>query len=92
MQLPHKLLLLAVPGSITLGGMAIVSTNTAQSQPEVVPTPTQWKVQAVETPKIVNKTPHEVFLARQEQLANRDFSCDCNGCRVSAASVGIKLN
>ncbi len=92
MQLPHKLLLLAVPGSITLGGMAMVSTNTAQSQPEAPPTPTQWKVQVVETPKIVKKTAHEVFLARQQQLANRDFSCDCNGCRVAAAQVGININ
>ncbi len=92
MQLPQKLILFAIPGSVALGGIAMVSTNTAQSQPEAPPTPTQWKIQVVETPKIVNKTPHEVFLARQQQLANRDFSCDCNGCRVSAASVGIKLN
>jgi hypothetical protein len=92
MQLPHKLLSIAIPGSVALGGMAIVSTNTAQLQPEVTAIPTQWKIQVVETPQIVKKTPHQVFLARQQQSANRDFSCDCNGCRVAAANVGIKIN
>jgi hypothetical protein len=91
MQLPQKILLLTIPSSIGLG-MVIVSTNTAQSQPEVVATPTQWQVQAVEIPKIVKKTPHQVLLERQKQRSNRDFSCDCNGCRLAAAQMGIKIN
>lgn len=92
MQLPNKLILLAIPGSVALGGIAMVSTNIAESQPEEAAIPTQWKIQAVEIPKLVKKTPHQVFLARQEQLANRDFSCDCNGCRVAAAAVGVEIN
>lgn len=92
MQLPNKLMLLAIPGSVALGGIAMVSTNIAESQPEEPAVPTRWKIQVVETPKLVKKTPHEVFLARQEQLANRDFSCGCNGCRVAAAQVGIQIN
>lgn len=91
MQLSQKVLLLTIPSSIGLG-IAIVSTNTAQSPPEVAAAPTQWQIQAVETPTIVNKTPHQVFLERQKQLSNRDFSCDCNGCRLAAAQIGIKIN
>jgi hypothetical protein len=91
MQLPQKILLLTIPSSIGLG-MLIVSTNTAQSQPEVAAVATQWKVQAVEIPKIVKKTPHQVLLERQKQRSNRDFSCDCNGCRLAAAQMGIKIN
>jgi hypothetical protein len=92
MKLPQKLLLLTIPSSIGLG-MAMVSTNTtARSQPEVAAVPTEWVLQAVETPKIVTKTPHQVFVERQNQLSNRDFNCDCNGCRLAAAQMGIKIN
>jgi hypothetical protein len=92
MQSPQKLLLLGIPSSIGLG-MAMVSMNTiAQSQSDVAAIPTKWQVQAVETPKIFNKTPHQVFVERQKQLSNRDFSCDCNGCRLAAAHLGIKIN
>jgi Skp family chaperone for outer membrane proteins len=92
MKLSQQLLLLSIPSSIGLG-IAVVSTNTTtQSHPELAVVPTQWRVQAVETPKIVSKTPHQVFVERQKQLSNRDFNCDCNGCRLAAAQMGIKIN
>ncbi len=51
MHLLHKLLLLAVPGSVGLG-VIIASANTSPSQPQIAEMPTEWKVQTVEMPKL----------------------------------------
>jgi hypothetical protein len=92
MKLSQQLLLLSIPSSIGLGTVIVSTNTTTQSQPEITAVPTQWQVQAVETPKLISKTPHQVFVERQKQLSNRDFSCDCNGCRLAAAEMGIKIN
>ena len=91
MQLSRQLLLFAIPSSLGVG-IASISHNLAQPQPQAVELPTEWKVQSVRIPAIVNLSAHQVFLERQKQLANRDFSCDCNGCRLAAAQLGIKIN
>lgn len=91
MHLSPKLLLLAIPGSVGLG-LAIVPTNGSQPQPQIAEMPTEWKVQTVEMPKFDKKSIHQAFLERQTQLKDRTFSCDCNGCRVAAAQVGIMIN
>lgn len=86
-----KLLLLAIPGSVGLG-MTILPTNVSQPQPQIAEMPTEWKVQTVEMPKFDKKSIHQAFLERQTQLKDRNFGCDCNGCRVAAAQVGIMIN
>lgn len=91
LYLRQKLLLLAVPSSLGLGAI-VVSGNTSQPQPETAKMPTEWKVQTVEMPKLDRKSIHQAFLDRQQQLKDRNFSCDCNGCRVAAAQVGIAIN
>jgi hypothetical protein len=91
MQLSRKLLLLAIPSSVGVG-IASISHNLDQPQPQAIELPTEWKVQSVPIPEIVNISAHQVLLERQKQLTNRDFSCDCNGCRVAAAQVGININ
>ena len=90
-QLSPKLLLLAFPGSVGIG-IANLPTDTAQSQPQVVKMPTEWKIQTVAVPKVDKKSVHQIFLARQKQLKDLNFGCDCNGCRVAAAQVGITIN
>jgi hypothetical protein len=85
-----KLLLLAIPGSVGLG-IANLPTDTP-SQPQIVEMPTEWKVQVVETPKFDKKSMHQALLDRQKQLKDRNLSCDCNGCRVASAQVGITIN
>jgi hypothetical protein len=86
-----KLLLLAIPGTVGLG-MTILPINISQPQPQIVEMPTEWKVQAVETPKFDKKSMHQALLDRQKQLKDRNLSCDCNGCRVASAQVGITIN
>jgi hypothetical protein len=61
----------------------------SQSQPETLKV---WKIQPVAVPIIDQKTAHQALLARQKQLADKNFSCDCNGCRVTAQQVGVTLN
>ena len=51
-----------------------------------------WKVQPVEMPTIDAQTAHQALLSRQQQLADKNFSCDCNGCRLAAQQVGVTLN
>jgi hypothetical protein len=85
-----KLLLLAIPGSVGLG-IANLPADTP-SQPQIVEMPTEWKVQAVETPKFDKKSMHQALLDRQKQVKDRNLSCDCNGCRVASAQVGIIIN
>ena len=90
-QLSPKLLLLAIPGSVGLG-IANLPTDISQPQLQAAEMPTEWKVQAVGIPKFNKKSIHQVFLERQKQLTDRSLSCDCNGCRVAAAQVGITIN
>jgi hypothetical protein len=90
-QLSPKLLLLTIPGSVGLG-IAIIPTQVSQSQPQTVEMPTEWKIQTVEAPTPDKKSIHQAFLDRQKQLKDRNFSCDCNGCRITAAQVGITIN
>jgi hypothetical protein len=89
--LSPKLLLIAIPSSIGLG-MTIWQINGAKSPPQIVEMPTEWKIQTVEAPKTDKKSIHQAFLDRQQQLKDRSFSCDCNGCRVAAAQIGIRIN
>jgi hypothetical protein len=89
-QLSPKFLLLAIPGSVGLG-IANLQTDTP-SQTQIVEMPTEWKVQAVETPKFDKKSMHQALLDRQKQVKDRNLSCDCNGCRVASAQVGITIN
>jgi hypothetical protein len=91
MYLSPKLLLIAIPGSIGLG-MTIGQINGTKSPPQIAEMPTEWKVQTVEAPKIDQKSTHQAFLDRQQQLKDRNFSCDCNGCRIAAAQMGIRIN
>ena len=86
-----KLLLLAIPGSVGLG-MTILPTNISQPQSQIADMPTEWKVQAVEVPKFDKKSMHQALLDRQKQLKDRNLSCDCNGCRVASAQMGITIN
>ena len=92
-QPPSKLLLLAIPGSIGLG-MTILPTNLSQPQPQpqIAEIPTEWKVQAVEAPRPEKKSMHQALLDRQKQLKGRNLGCDCNGCRVASAQMGIIIN
>ncbi len=91
MHLSPKLLLLAIPSSVGLG-LAIIPTNGSQPQPQIAEMPTEWKVQPVEMPKFDKKSIHQVLLDRQKQLKDRNLGCDCNGCRVAAAQVGVVIN
>ncbi len=86
-----KLLLLAIPGSVGLG-MTLLPANVSQPQPQIAEMPTEWKVQAVEVPKFDKKSMHQALLDRQKQVKDRNLSCDCNGCRVASAQVGIIIN
>lgn len=88
-QLSPKLLLIAIPGSV---GLVMAILPPTGSQPQIVEMPTEWKIQTVEAPNLNNKSIHQALLDRQKQLKDREFSCDCNGCRVAAAQVGITIN
>jgi hypothetical protein len=86
-----KLLLMVIPSSIGWG-MTILPTNGSPPPSQIAPMPTEWKVQSVQPPNPNQISIHRVFLDRQKQRSNRDFSCDCNGCRLAAAQKGIKIN
>jgi ribonuclease I len=90
-QLSPKLLLIAIPGSVGFG-MAIIPTQVSQSQSQTVEMPTEWKIKTVAAPKLDKQSIHQAFLDRQKQLKDREFSCDCNGCRITAAQMGITIN
>jgi hypothetical protein len=92
MQLSPKLLLILIPSSIGFGIFAR-STDRQLATDRAMPSqPTLWKIQPIEPPSIVRLSAHQAFLSRQNQSTNRNFSCDCNGCRVAAARVGIDIN
>ena len=84
-----NLLWLPVAGAI--GATYLAHANQPQPQPEAT-TLKAWKIQPVAAPVIEPKSAHQALLARQKQLADKNFSCDCNGCRVAALQVGITLN
>ena len=53
---------------------------------------TAWKIQPVAIPIIDKTSAHQALLSRQKQLTNKDFTCDCHGCRAFAQQSGITLN
>jgi hypothetical protein len=83
--------LLWLPVAGIVGASYLAQANSPQSQPQPE-TLKVWKIQPVAMPIIDPKTAHQVLLARQKQLADQNFSCDCNGCRVTAQQVGVTLN
>ena len=83
--------LLWLPVAGVAGATYLAQANSPQPQPEPE-TLKVWKIQPVAMPIIDKKTAHQALLARQKQLADKNFGCDCNGCRVAAAQVGVTLN
>ncbi|WP_309736721.1 hypothetical protein [Chamaesiphon sp. OTE_75_metabat_556] len=83
--------LLWLPVAGIIGVSYLVHANSPQSEPQAE-TLKPWKVQPVAMPIIDPKFAHQALLARQKQLADKNFSCDCNGCRVAALQVGVTLN
>ena len=53
---------------------------------------TAWKIQPVAIPVIDQTSAHQALLSRQQKLTRKDYSCDCNGCRMAAQQLGISLN
>jgi hypothetical protein len=84
-----NLLMLSVAGAI--GATYLTQANPPQPQPENT-TLKPWKIQPVPAPTIDPKSVHQALLDRQQQLAEKKFSCDCNGCRIAAQQVGVTLN
>jgi hypothetical protein len=84
-----NLLCLSVAGVV--GASYLAQANSPQPQPQKE-TLKAWKIQPVAMPIIDKKTAHKALIARQEQLAGKNFSCDCNGCKMAALQLGITLN
>ena len=84
-----NLLWLPVAGAIGATYLAQANQPQPQPQPEALKA---WKIQPVAAPIIDPKSAHQALLARQKQLTDKNFSCDCNGCRVAALQVGVTLN
>ena len=61
-------------------------------QPKTPETLKAWKVQPVSMPNIDTRSAHQALLSRQQQLAGKIFSCDCNSCRLAAKQLGVTLN
>jgi hypothetical protein len=83
--------LLLLPAAGVVGASYLAQANQPQPQPETT-TLKVWKIQPVAAPVIDPKSAHQALLARQKQLAEKSFSCDCNGCRVTAQQLGVTLN
>lgn len=83
--------LLWLPAAGAIGATYLAQANPPQPQPQQEALKA-WKIQPVAAPVIDPKSAHQALLARQKQLAGKNFSCDCNGCRVAAQQVGITLN
>jgi hypothetical protein len=84
-----------LPVAGVVGASYLAQANSPQSQPQSKSQPETlkvWKIQPVAVPIIDQKTAHQALLARQKQLADKNFSCDCNGCRVFAQQVGVTFN
>ncbi|WP_157259805.1 hypothetical protein [Chamaesiphon minutus] len=86
---PFNIVLLSLAGAI--GSTYLAQANPPQQQP-VETTLKPWKIQPVAAPTIDPKSAHQALIARQKQLAYRNFSCDCNGCRMAAQQLGVTLN
>jgi hypothetical protein len=84
-----NLLWLSVVGVAGASYLAQANSPQPQPQPEALK---PWKIQPVPVPVIDTLSAHQVLLLKQKQLANKEFSCDCNGCRVTAQQVGVTLN
>ncbi|PSB54248.1 hypothetical protein [Chamaesiphon polymorphus] len=84
-----NLLMLSVAGAI--GATYIARANPPQPQPQKT-TLKQWKIQPVSAPTVDTRSAHQALLDRQKQLAEKNFSCDCNGCRMAALQLGVTLN
>jgi hypothetical protein len=54
--------------------------------------PEPWQVQAVEVPKVDPSALNHFKLAGIRGLSDRDWGCDCRGCRKVAELSGVKLN
>jgi hypothetical protein len=86
-----NLLWLSVAGVI--GASYFAKANPPQSQSQLQSEALKaWKIQPVAMPTIDPKSAHQALLSRQKQLAGKSFSCDCNGCRMAAWKLGVKLN
>ena len=83
--------LLWLPAAGVVGASYLAQTNPPQPQPQPE-TIKAWKIQPVAMPVIDKKTAHQALIARQNQIAGKNFSCDCNGCRMAAQQVGVTLN
>ena len=83
-----NLLWMSVAGIVGASHLAQADAPQPQ-QPEPLKA---WKVQPVEMPTIDAQTAHQALLSRQQQLVDKNFTCDCNGCRLSAQQVGLTLN
>jgi hypothetical protein len=83
--------LLWLPAAGVVGASYLAQANPPQPQPQKE-TIKAWKIQPVAMPVLNKKTAHQALLARQKQLADKNFGCDCNGCRMAAQQVGVTLN
>ncbi len=83
--------LILLPAAGVIGTSYLTQANQPQPQPKQE-TIKAWKIQPVAIPVIDKKAAHQVLIARQKQLADKNFSCDCNGCRIAAQQVGVTLN
>lgn len=84
-----NLLWLSVAGVVGASYLAQADSPQLKPQPEALK---PWKIQPVAVPVIDTRSAHQALLSRQKQLADKEFSCDCNGCRVAARQVGVTLN
>ena len=85
--------LLLLPAAGVVGASYLAQANQPQRQPQPETTTLKaWKIQPVAAPVIDQKSAHQALLARQKQLAEKSFSCDCNGCRITAQQLGVTLN
>jgi hypothetical protein len=84
-----NLLWLSVVGVAGASYLAQADSPQPQPQPEALK---PWKIQPVPVPVIDARSAHQALLLRQKQLAGKEFSCDCNGCRVTAQQAGVTLN
>lgn len=83
--------LLWLPAAGMIGASYLAQANQPQPQPQQEALKA-WKIQPVAAPIINPQSAHQALLARQNQLAGKNFGCDCNGCRMAAQQVGVTLN
>jgi hypothetical protein len=76
---------------VGLAGTSYIS-QADSPPPQPIDSLKAWKVQPVAMPTIDPRSAHQALLSRQQQLAGKNFTCDCNGCRLAAQQVGVTLN